>query len=234
MVVASPPPPGSPPTPVVGGTPPPAGGGTPPPPAGTPPTGGTPPSGDTPSSGGTPPPPPDPTAINIEVNDDGSTTIVASDDSATSYEAEKAADQAAQTVEDSEEKHDLTLIIIAAVAGVIGLCMLCLCIRFCVKRAHNSKFTDLDDVEAPLLMTKEVRQVKESGGAADEAKTEVAAPVVQKKTWMGKLKSAPKESTGGGEGQEATVAAPGKAKRSNDWLLHVDQHAEKMIQHDKK
>ena len=40
------------------------------------------------------------------------------DDLATSYEAEKAADQAAQTVEDSEEKHDLTLIIIAAVAGV--------------------------------------------------------------------------------------------------------------------
>ena len=195
-----------------------------------------PPTGGTPPSGGTPPPPPDANAINIEVNDDGSTTIVASDDSATSYEAEKAADQAAQGVEDSEEKHDLCLIIIAALAGVIMLCMLCLCIRFCVKRAHRSKFTDLDDVEAPLLMTKEVRHVAESGGAADEVKTEVAAPVVQRRTWTGKLKSAPKESAGGGKGQaETVVAAPGgKAKRSNDWLLHVDQHAEQMIKDDKK
>ena len=113
------------------------------------------------------------------------------------------------------------------------LCMLCLCIRFCVKRAHRAKFTDLDDVEAPLLMTKEVRHVTESGGAADEVKTEVAAPVVQRRTWTGKLKSVPKESAGGGEGQAETVPG-GKAKRSNDWLLHVDQHAEKMIKDEKK
>ena len=160
-----------------------------------------------------PPPPPDANAINIEVNDDGSTTIVASDDSATSYEAEKAADQAAQGVEDSEEKHDLCLIIIAALAGVIMLCMLCLCIRFCVKRAHRSKFTDLDDVEAPLLMTKEVRHVAESGGAADEVKTEVAAPVVQRRTWTASSSRRP-EFAGGGKGQAGRWSRHPAARRS--------------------
>ena len=46
-------------------------------------------------------------------------------------------------------------------------------------------------------------------------------------------RKSPARRSGGGEGQAETVPG-GKAKRSNDWLLHVDQHAEKMIKDEKK